>query len=94
MRAFKNGSHNYKKYVSRCLNLGILILKRGHVSKKFSLTDFSRPKVFQFNYTFQDIALLEKGKHYREALSKIFSENFIRARFKKKTAQRILSLRS
>lgn len=92
MQSFKNGSHNYREYVDRCLNLDLLTLKRGHVSKNFSLTDFSRPKVFQFNYNFQDIAPLEKGKHYREALSKIFNDKQIRARFEKKTAQRILSL--
>jgi hypothetical protein len=92
MRGFKNGSHNYREYVDRCLNLDLLTLKRGHVSKNFYLTDFSRPKVFQFNYNFQDIAPLEKGKHYREALSKIFNDKQIRSRFEKKTAQRILSL--
>ena len=93
MQSFKNGSHNYREYVDRCLSLGLLKLKRGHVSKKWEFMDFSRPKVFQFNYNFQDIAYLEKGKHYRDAIIKIFDENFIRARFEKKTAQRINSLR-
>ncbi len=93
MQSFKNGSHNYREYVDRCQKYGILTLKRGHVSKKWDKMDFSRPKVFQFNYTFQDIAPLEKGKHYREALIQIFDSSQIRARFEKKTAQRINKLR-
>jgi len=62
MQSFSNGSHNYREYVDRCQKYGILTLKRGHVASRWDIMDFSRPKVFVFNYNFQDIADLEKGK--------------------------------
>jgi len=90
---FKNGHKQYKSYLDRTIEAGLLTQEGNHGCFVGHLGSFRRPKVFALHYEFPSETLLPNGMHYREALVNIYSPEQIRQWFPKSTAWRLNKLR-